>query len=219
MVERTIRPVSSRRVSEATRAVAALDPAMAALIRRAGPCSLTPSRDADGGFAELIRGISSQQIAGAEAAAIHGRFRALVPGELTSDAVLALSEESMRGAGLSAAKTASIRDLAAKVDDGTVPLRQLGRMPDEEIVERLTTVRGIGRWTAEMFLVFHLARLDVWPVDDLGVRSGFALTFGIDPAPTARQLRPMGDRFRPYRTIITWYAWQALRLSRGQPLR
>jgi DNA-3-methyladenine glycosylase II len=209
----------SLRVAEATAEVAARDPAMAALIARAGPCSLRGTRDRAGDFAALAEAIVYQQLAGRAAAAIHARFRALVPGELTPDTVLALSEDALRAAGLSGAKTTSIRDLAAKVSDGTVPLRGIARLADDEIVRLLSTVRGIGRWTAEMFLIFRLGRLDVWPVDDLAVRSGYAMAFGLAPSPSPKQLQAEGDRFRPYRTIVAWYCWQAIRLSRGQTLR
>ena len=192
---------------------------MGALIERAGPCGLRASRDRAGDFEALLESIVYQQLAGRAAAAIHARLRARVPGPLTPDAVLALPEEALRAAGLSGAKVASVRDLATKVTDGTVPLDGIARLPDEEVIRRLTTVRGIGRWTAEMFLIFRLARLDVWPVDDLGVRAGFAMTFGLEGRIDARALEPLGDRFRPYRTIVAWYCWQAVRLSRGQPLR
>jgi DNA-3-methyladenine glycosylase II len=206
-------------VAEATAEVAARDPAMAALIARAGPCGLHGTRDRGGDFAALAEAIVYQQLAGRAAAAIHARFRALVPGELTPDAVLALSEDALRAAGLSGAKTTSIRDLAAKVGDGTVPLQGIARLPDDEIVRRLSTVRGIGRWTAEMFLIFRLGRLDVWPVDDLAVRAGYAMAFGLAGSPIPKQLQAEGERFRPYRTIVAWYCWQAVRLSRGQSLR
>ena len=203
----------------ATAAVAERDPLLAALIERAGPFR-PRERNADGHFGALVRAIAFQQLAGAAAAAIHGRFRALVDGPLTPEAVLALPEEQMRAVGLSAAKTASIRDLATKVADGTVVLGPgVRRQDDEEIIRRLSTVRGIGRWTAEMFLLFELRRLDVWPVDDLGVRQGYGLAFGHAPAPTAKQLGPLGDRFRPYRSVVAWYCWQAVHLHRaGIPL-
>jgi DNA-3-methyladenine glycosylase II len=120
----------------------------------------------------------------------------------------------MRTAGLSANKTASLRDLAAKVLDGTVVLdpRGLSRESDEEIITRLSTVRGIGRWSAEMFLMFQLRRLDVWPTGDLGVRRGFGLAWGI-PMPTPKQLEPLGEPFRPYRSVVAWYCWRASELS------
>ena len=207
-------------LSLATSEVARRDPVMAGLIERVGPPSLRHSRrDESGYFAELAEAIAYQQLAGAAAATIWGRFRALVSGELTPDAVLALPEAAMRGAGLSAAKTAAIRDLAAKVLDGTVPLADVRRVPDDELIARLSSVRGIGRWTAEMFLIFTLRRLDVWPVDDLGVRRGYQLAYHLAAMPTPKELFAAGERFRPYRTVAAWYCWQAVRLSRGAPLR
>lgn len=157
-----------------------------------------------------------QQLAGRAAAAIHARFLALFDGVgLSPEAVLALPEQRLRDAGLSAAKSAAVRDLATRSLDGTVPLRGLARLPDEEVIERLSAVRGIGRWTAEMFLIFQLCRLDVWPVDDYGVRNGYRIAYGLPVMPSARELAPLGETFRPYRSIAAWYCWQAVHLTRG----
>ncbi|HCP62368.1 MAG TPA: DNA-3-methyladenine glycosylase 2 family protein [Actinobacteria bacterium] len=212
----TLSPTDAvRELRRATKALAAADPAMRALIERAGPCTLstTPGR---GHFAALVRSIAYQQLAGKAAAAIHGRFLALVPGTLTPEAVLALSEEDMRSAGLSGAKTASIRDLAAKSLDGTAPLRGVSRLADEEIVTRLSQVRGIGRWTAEMFLLFELCRRDVWPVDDYGVRTGYKLIHDLPDLPAPKALMALGDLYRPYRSVAAWYCWEAVHLSRAR---
>jgi len=198
----------------ATAELALRDPVIARLAELAGPIKLR-ARNADGPFGALARAIVFQQLAGRAALAIHGRFRALVDGPLTPVAVLALPDEALRGAGLSAAKAASVRDLATKVVDGTVVLTGTGRLSDDEIIARLVQVRGIGRWTAEMFLLFELRRLDVWPVDDLGVRMGYAFAWGVDPAPTAKQLQPLGDPFRPYRSVAAWYCWRAVDLQRN----
>ncbi len=194
--------------------VAARDPVMGAFIEGAGRFRLPP-RSGDA-FAALAESILYQQLAGAAAAAIHRRFVALFDGALTPEAVLAVPEAALRGAGLSGAKAASIRDLAAKMAEGIVPREGFGRMSDDLIVERLSQVRGIGRWTAEMFLIFELRRLDVWPVDDYGVRQGWALIYGALELPTPRALVPMGDRFRPYRTVAAWYCWRAVHISRGR---
>ncbi len=193
-------------------AVADLDPVVAGLVEAAGPIRHRP-RDPDGPFGALVRAIVFQQLAGRAASAIHGRVRALVPGPLTPEALVAVPDADLRAAGLSAAKLASLRDLSAKVLDGTVTLRYTGRRSDDEIITRLVTVRGIGRWTAEMFLMFELRRLDVWPVDDLGVRQGYGLAWGIEP-PTPRELQPLGDRFQPYRSVVARYCWEAVHLSR-----
>jgi DNA-3-methyladenine glycosylase II len=185
---------------------------MAMLMRRAAPFRLP--RPSTGHFAALAESILYQQLAGAAAAAIHRRFVALFDGDLSPEAVLALPPRRLRAAGLSGNKVASIRDLAAKVVDGTVPLHRIGRLPDEAVVTCLTVVRGIGRWTAEMFLIFQLRRLDVWPVGDYGVRQGYALAYGLRKLPTPKRLQVEGERFRPYRTVAAWYCWQAVHEQR-----
>ena len=191
--------------------VASRDPVLADLVARVGPIRHRP-RDPDGPFAALVRAIVFQQLAGRAAQAIYGRVRATVGDTMTPETLTAAS--ALRAAGLSANKLASLRDLSAKVLDGTVVLSRTSRRSDEELIERLTTVRGIGRWTAEMYLMFQLRRLDVWPVDDLGVRQGYALAWNIDPPPAPKQLEPLGDRFRPYRSIVTRYCWAAVPLLR-----
>lgn len=192
--------------------VAAADPALAALIDRVGPCTLRPRRFAGGHFAALARSILYQQLAGKAAAAIHARFLALFDGGRPSpEAVLALPDEALRGAGLSTAKAVSIKDLAAKVLDGTVRLEGISRRSDAEIVERLCLVRGIGRWTAEMFLMFQLGRPDVWPTGDYGVRKGWAILHGRPEAlPTPAELELAGEAYRPYRSVAAWYCWRAV---------
>ena len=198
--------------SAAAAEVARRDRVMAQLIKRTGPFRLPrPSTDH---FAALAESILYQQLAGAAAAAIHRRFVALFDGGLSPEAVLALPQRRLRTAGLSGSKAASIRDLAAKVADGTVPLDHISRFSDEEIITRLSVVRGIGRWTAEMFLIFQLRRLDVWPVDDYGVRKGYSLAYGLRELPTPKQLQVEGERFRPYRTVPAWYCWQAVHAER-----
>lgn len=194
--------------SRAADEVARQDRVMAGLMQRTGPFHLP--RPASGHFAALAESILYQQLAGAAAAAIHRRFVALFDGDPTPAAVLALHPRTLRAAGLSGSKVASIRDLAGKVMDGTLPLRHIGRRSDEEVIERLTVVRGIGRWTAEMFLMFQLRRLDVWPVGDYGVRQGYALAYGLRKLPTPQRLETEGERFRPYRTVAAWFCWQAV---------
>ena len=190
---------------------ASRDPVIADLVARLGPIRHRP-RDPDGPFAALARAIVFQQLAGRAAQAIYGRVRATVGGTLTPEALNAAPDAALRAAGLSGNKLASLRDLSAKVLEGTVVLTHTSRKSDEELIEQLTTVRGIGRWTAEMYLMFQLRRLDVWPVDDLGVRQGYASIWKIDPPPTPKQLVPLGDRFRPYRSIVARYCWAAVSL-------
>ena len=192
--------------------VASRDPVLADLVARVGPIRHRP-RDPDGPFAALVRAIVFQQLAGRAAQAIYGRVGATV-GDLTPEAFNAVSDADLRAAGLSANKLASLRDLSAKVLDGTLVLTRTSRRSDDELIARLTAVRGIGRWTAEMYLMFQLRRLDVWPVDDLGVRQGYGLAWKIDPPPSPKQLEPLGDRFRPYRSIVARYCWAAVPLLR-----
>ena len=198
----------------AARLLAERDPVMARLVAGAGPIRLRPP-DASH-FATLVRAIVYQQLAGAAASAIHGRLSAALQGDIEPSVLLALSDAQMRAAGLSANKTASLRDLATKVLDGTVVLspRGLAAESDEEVAARLTTVRGIGPWTADMFLLFQLRRLDVWPTGDLGVRKGFGLAWQI-PMPAPKELLALGEPFRPYRSVVAWYCWRAVELYAG----
>ena len=213
---KTKRHASAAVIAAGERALARRDPALRLVIREAGPCPLGGRRHRSH-FEALVRSITFQQLAGRAAAAIHGRLVALFDGtRMTPESVLAMPEVDIRSVGMSAAKTASIRDLAAKAIDGTVPLSGMSRLSDEEIVERLSAVRGIGRWTAEMFLMFQMARPDVWPVGDLGVRAGYALMHGLEVPPTPKELEPLGDPYRPYRSVAAWYCWQAVHLSRGE---
>lgn len=201
-------------MAAATAAISAADPMLADFIRRAGPY---PDRPGAGDpLASLARAIVFQQIAGPAAAAIHGRFVQVIGGAVTAEAILATEMAVLRGAGLSANKAISLVDLAAKVADGSVPLEGIEALGDDEIVERLTTVRGIGRWTAEMFLLFELQRPDVWPVDDLGVRHGWRLIHDQAEPPKARALQAEGDRFRPYRSVVALYCWHAVHVARGE---
>ena len=208
--------MSADRSSWATAAeeLAGRDPVIARLLVEAGAPRLR--RSSESPFAALVRAIVYQQLAGAAAAAIHGRLVAALGGEVQPAALAALSDESLRAVGLSRNKVLSVRDLSEKVLDATVVLspRELGRQSDEEIIARLSTVRGIGRWTAEMFLMFQLRRLDIWPTGDLGVRRGYALAWGV-AVPTAKQLEPLGEAFRPYRSVAAWYCWRAAELYAG----
>jgi DNA-3-methyladenine glycosylase II len=206
----------SARPSYATgaRELAARDPVIAGLVAAAGLPKVRPPQESH--FAALMRAIVYQQLAGAAASAIHGRLLAALDGTPLPETLLALPPETLRQVGLSGNKAASLRDLAAKVLDGTVVLHGpgLGRESDEEVIARLSTVRGIGVWTAQMFLMFQLRRLDVWPTGDLGVRKGFGLAWKI-PMPTAKELEARGDPYRPYRSVVAWYCWRAAELYAG----
>jgi DNA-3-methyladenine glycosylase II len=184
------------------------------LVADAGPPKVRPPAETH--FGALVRAVVYQQLAGPAAAAIHGRLIAALGDEVTAKRLLSLPTGTLRSVGLSANKAASLQDLAAKVLDGTVVLDPAGlrRESDAEVVARLSAVRGIGKWTAEMFLMFQLRRLDVWPTGDLGVRKGFGLAWEI-PTPTAKQLEPLGDPYRPYRSVVAWYCWRAAEIYGG----
>jgi 3-methyladenine DNA glycosylase/8-oxoguanine DNA glycosylase len=196
----------------AHRHIAATHPRLAELMARSLRYNVRSSSSMRP-FDALAESIVYQQLSGKAAAKIFARVRALYPRRkyLHPKLVLETPDEKLRSAGLSRSKTAALKDLAAKTLDGTVPsARALSKMPDEEIVARLVTVRGIGRWTVEMLLLFDLGRPDVWPVDDYGVRKGFAKTFGRRKLPTPKQLKKLGEKWRPYRSVAAWYFWRAL---------
>ena len=196
---------------DAHRHLATSDPRFAALIGSARRYDVKPSTRLRP-FDALAESIAYQQLSGKAAATIWGRVRALFPGKHLDPAkVLATPDEKLRAAGLSRSKVAALKDLAAKTIDGTVPSgRVVMKMTDEEIVQRLIQVRGIGRWTVEMLLLFDLGRPDVWPVNDYGVQKGFAKVFGKRKLPTPKQLMKLGEKWRPYRSVAAWYFWRAL---------
>jgi DNA-3-methyladenine glycosylase II len=188
------------------------DPVLGKLIRRTGPCTLKPKHRRSP-YEVLVTSVTYQQLNGSAAATILGRVKALFPETRfpSPQHLLEAPEERLRAAGLSRAKTLAIKDIAAKAVDGTVPTRRtLQRMTDEEIVERLTSLRGVGPWTVEMLLIFNLGREDVLPATDYGVRKGFAVTYGWNDLPKPKELISFGERWRPYRTAASWYFWRAL---------
>jgi 3-methyladenine DNA glycosylase/8-oxoguanine DNA glycosylase len=195
--------------------LASVDPRLAVLIARVGPARLELSEFAST-FEALARSIVFQQLTGKAAATIHGRLAALFPAaRVMPEPLLAQPDGSLRAVGLSRGKIAALRDLATRTLEGTVPEQsELYSMSDETIVERLTAVRGVGRWTAEMLLVFVLGRPDVLPMQDYGVRLGFKLTYGKRAMPTPVELARRGQRWRPFRTAASWYMWRAVDLAR-----
>lgn len=206
---RTRRPGYDVRV--ALRHLRRVDRNLAAVIAAVGPCQLT-LRSMPSPFAALMRAITYQQLSGKAASTILGRVLELFPADTgaTPESLLDLPHHRLRGAGLSRNKLLSIRDLAARSLDGTVPgFRQLARMPDEEIIERLTAVRGVGRWTAEMLLIFNLGRPDVLPVSDLGIRKGFQFAYGMKRLPALSTVERAGRAWVPYRSVASWYLWRA----------
>jgi DNA-3-methyladenine glycosylase II len=188
------------------------DPVMKKVIARVGPCTLAPRRDY---FIVLCKSIFTQQISTKIAAILFGRFRELFPRKRpTPQAVIEVlcHDHNAKHCGLSKQKRAYLIDLAKHFADERIPTKKLARMSDEEIVETLTAVKGVGRWTAEMFLIFVLNRPDIWPVDDLGLREGAKVVFGLKERPGAKELREIGERFRPCRSLVTWYLWRYLGL-------
>ncbi len=197
---------------EAVQFLTVTDKRMARLIARVGPCLLKPRRRRSP-FEALVQSVAYQQLHGTAAAAILGRVKALYPGRRFPEPedLIATSEDDLRRAGLSRSKIAAIKDIAAKTLSGVIPRRgAIQTMSDAEIVERLTTVRGVGPWTVEMLLIFTLGRPDVLPVTDYGVRKGFALTYGWKELPTPKELLAAGEKWRPFRTTAAWYFWRAL---------
>ena len=191
-------------------------PSMKALVRRVGPCALeiesgrTP-------FQALVNAVAHQQLHGKAAQTILGRFRGLFGGRFPGPQALdKVTDEQLRGVGFSRAKTAAIRDIAEKTLAGVVPgSKAIAALPDEEIIERLTQVRGVGRWTVEMLLIFTLGRPDVWPVDDFGVRAGYKIAYDLDEMPKPKELLALGERFRPHRSVAAWYLWRATDINRS----
>ena len=193
------------------------DPVLRKVIRAHGPCTLVATRGVDP-FAALVNAVAHQQLNGTAAKTILGRFHALFPGKrFPKPADLAtVSDEQLRSVGFSRAKVAAIRDLAARSLDGTIPTsRAIVRMADDDIVERLVQVRGVGRWTVEMLLIFRLGRPDVLPIDDFGVRNGFRIAYGLDAMPTPRALLAHGECWKPWRSVAAWYLWRAVDLEKA----
>ena len=186
------------------------DPVLAGIIRRVGPYTLEPSREGTH-FEALARSIIYQQLSGKAAATIHSRVKALYPRRrLRPEAVLATPDEALRGAGLSGQKLSYLRDLARHVLDNTVPLARIDRLPDEEIIERLVQVKGVGRWTVQMFLMFRLGRPDVLPDLDLGVQNAIWRAYELPKRPTPREVLEIGAPWRPHATTAAWYLWRSL---------
>ena len=196
-------------LGRAARALRRADPELGAWIAEVGACrlELRPSVEP---LPTLVRTIVYQQLSGKAAQTIHGRALAALGGPLDAERLRATPVRRLRSAGLSRAKVAALHDLAAKVLDGTVPgARVLARLDDESVIERLCAVRGIGRWSAEMFLMFSMGRPDVISVGDLGLRRGFERVFGMTRQPAARTFERRAERWRPWRTVACWYLWRA----------
>jgi len=205
-----INPLTAQ-IDAALEHLSRVDPIMAGAIALVGPCLLEPNPDV---FEALVDAIISQQISVKAADAIMARLRAATPGGLiTPGALIQLDHDALRAAGLSTPKARYVSDLTGRVASGQLPLSHLPELDDEAIIEQLTAVKGIGRWTAEMILIFALGRLDVLPVDDLGFAEGVREAYALEARPTRKELLARGETWRPYRTIATWYMWRMRRLS------
>jgi len=193
---------------KARRHLARRDPVLKKVMAAVGTCTLQP--DGNNRFGMLVRAIIAQQISSKAATAIHGRVSEALGGKgITPAGLLKAKDEALRGAGLSANKLRSLRDLAEKVHGAAVPLDALHELDDETVIETLIPVRGIGRWTAQMFLIFALGRLDVLPVDDLGLRAGALRHYGLAELPRRKELELLAEPWRPFRTVATWYMWRS----------
>lgn len=199
---------------EGLRVLRKADSRMKRLIAAVGPFTMRPPKRVSP-FQILLRSIAGQQLSGKAAATIHGRVCDLcVRRRPTPEGIASMEDQALRDAGLSWAKVASVKDLAEKALAGGVPTRaELRRMQDDAIVEQLTAVRGVGRWTVEMMLMFYLGRPDVFPVDDLGIQKGHALVYGLKKPLAGKKLLPKGEPWRPYRSVASWYFWRALEVE------
>ena len=196
----------------ATRHLSKADPKLSRLMKRVGPCKLHAVAPRDP-FEALCMSIASQQLSTKAAATIFGRFCDLFPNRKpTPDRVMTLTDDEIRAAGFSRPKVAFIKDLAAHVLDGRLDLKGLKKHPDDEVMRQLVAVKGIGRWTAEIFLMFRLGRPDILPADDLGLMNAVHRAYGLKKRPDAKKLRRMGEAWKPYRSIASWYLWQSLNL-------
>ena len=183
------------------------DPKIAKIINRVGDYQI---KKRNNHFAVLVESIISQQLAGAAAEAIFVRFKKLYPKFPTAKHILNTKDAKLRSVGLSGMKVEYLKDLAQKIEDGKLKMRSLSKMNDDQIIEHLTQVKGIGRWTAEMFLIFSLARLDVFPTGDLGLRKGVQIAFSLSELPKPKEVEKIGERWKPYRSVATWYLWKSL---------
>lgn len=203
------------RLTRAQQELSARDPRLGAVIDRVGPCTLLPRREGTH-FGHLARNIIYQQLSGGAASTIHGRFTTLVGGDPHAPdphTVLAIADDALRACGLSAGKLRALRDLAQHVVDGRLPLHALDTMSDDEVIAALVPVRGIGPWTAQMFLMFRLGRPDVLPVLDLGVRKGAQRIYRTRALPDADRLTKLARNWRPWASVASWYCWRVLDLE------
>jgi DNA-3-methyladenine glycosylase II len=205
--------MTTEEYNRARRVLMRRDPVLGAAIKRIGPCGLAERQRKDH-LTALVGAIVSQQLSTKAAATIFGRFVALFPGgAIELERIGAFDDATLRAVGFSGQKISYLRDLSARVLDGRLRLDELERLPDDEVIEKLTEVKGFGRWSAEMFLMFRLHRPDVLPVDDLGIVKAVQKLYGLRKRPDAKRLRKIGEAWKPYRSVASWYLWQTLRME------
>jgi len=215
----TARALTSEDYVKARRLLMRRDPLLAATIKQIGPCGLAARQHTDH-LTALVRAIVGQQLSGKAAATIFERFRALFPGSVISaPGISALDDATLRGAGLSGQKVSYLRDLSARIADGRLKLDELDSLVDEEVIERLVAVKGFGRWTAEMFLMFRLHRPDVLPVADLGIMKAMQTIYRLRARPKPAKMLKIGEAWRPYRSVASWYLWQSLATVKSSATR
>ena len=202
-------PVTPDDYTRARRLLLRRDPVLAAVIKKHGACGLASAQRADH-FSALVRAITGQQLSTKAASTIYARLAALMPGGVTPALLSTLTDEQLRAVGMSRQKVAYFRDLCDKALSGVVALESLESMTDDEVIAALTQVKGIGRWSAEMFLMFRLHRPDVLPVDDLGIVNAVKNVYRLRKRPTADRIRKIGEAWRPYRSVASWYLWRTL---------
>jgi len=215
--------LTSEGYARARRVLMRRDPVLGAAIKRIGPCGMADRQRKDH-LSALVGAIVSQQLSTKAASTIYGRLLALFPDNVIpgAEAIAAIDDQTLRSVGLSGQKVGYLRDLSARIGDGRLKLEELDALDDEAVIERLVAVKGFGRWTAEMFLMFRLHRPDVLPVDDLGILNAIQRLYGLRKRPNARRLQKLGEVWKPYRSVASWYLWQTLRnepLSRAAPKR
>jgi DNA-3-methyladenine glycosylase II len=206
-----VEPLTPARMAQAITALRSADPKLARVIEAVGPCTMLPTHDGSH-CTHLVRAIVYQQLSGSAAGTIHGRLCALLGGVPDAHAIARVDDEALRAVGLSSAKARAVRDLSERVLDGRLPLDGVDTLPDQAIIDALVQVRGIGPWTAQMFLMFRLGRPDVLPVLDLGVRKGAQAMHGLRALPDAARLERLARPWRPWRSVASWYCWRALEL-------
>ena len=209
----TARSLTPEGYARARRLLMRRDPVLGSAIKEIGPCGLASRQHTDH-LTALVGSIISQQLSGKAAATIFGRFRDLFPGgAITASGISAMDDPTLRGVGLSGQKLGYMRDLCARIADGRLNLDELDALPDEQVVERLIAVKGFGRWTAEMFLMFRLHRPDVLPVADLGIMNAVQKLYRLRKRPDPKKILKIGENWRPYRSVACWYLWRSLSIG------